>query len=234
MLGLRVRVLVADGDEQTRSKLKELLSAEGFTVDLVADGITAIKYFRRYEYNLAILEMHLPALDGKNVSRQFCKIADTPFVFLSADSDEESVLHAYSLGAEDYIIKPFSGKLLAARLRVILRRTPGQEKLSVRNLIFDGLYIDTLSRTVYVDDRQAILTPKEYQLLLLLAKNPNQAFSREMILNELWGQDYFGTDRTVDTHIKTLRGALKPHHHYISTVRGFGYIFNEFYKEEAN
>jgi len=231
---LRVRILVADGDNQARSKLKELLSAEGFTVDLVADGIAAIKYFRRYEYNLAILEMHLPELDGQNVSRQFRKIADTPFVFLSTDSDEESVLHAYSLGAEDYIAKPFSGKLLAARLRVILRRAPGQEKLSVRNLIFDGLYIDTLSRTVYVNDRQAILTPKEYQLLLLLAKNPNQAFSREMILNELWGQDYFGTDRTVDTHIKTLREALKPHHHYISTVRGFGYIFNEFYKEEAN
>ncbi|MBS3943705.1 MAG: response regulator transcription factor [Dethiobacter sp.] len=230
---MRVRILVADGDNQARSKLKELLSAEGFAVDLVADGITAIKYFRRYEYHLAILEMQLPELDGKNVSRQFSKIADIPFVFLSSDPDEETALHAYSLGAEDYITKPFSGKLLVARLKVILRRRMGQEKLTVRSLNFEGLYIDTLSRTVYVDERQAILTPKEYQLLLLLAKNPNQAFSREMILNELWGQDYFGTDRTVDTHVKTLREAIKPHHHYISTVRGFGYIFNEF-KERVN
>lgn len=225
---MKARILVADGDERIRSDLKVLLSAEGCAVDLVSDGISAIKHFRRYDYDLAIIDILLPELDGQNVGRQLRKIADTPYVFLSPDSDEESILQAYANGAEDCVIKPFSGKQLLARLRVILRRTLGREKLSARNLAFEGLYIDTVSRIVYVEEKQLILTPKEYQLLVLLAKNPNQAFSREAILNEIWGQDYFGTDRTVDTHIKTLREAIKPYHYYITTVRGFGYMFNEF------
>ena len=229
---MRVKILVAAGDERIRIELKALLSAEGYAVDLVSDGISAIKHFRRYDYDLVILEIHLPELDGKSVSRQLRKIADIPYVFLSSNSDEESILQAYACGAEDCVIKPFSGKLLLARLRVILRRIRVQEKPSARNLAFEGLYIDTVSRIAYVEEKQVMLTPKEYQLLVLLAKNSNQAFTREMILNEIWGQDYFGTDRTVDTHVKTLREAIKPYHHYITTVRGFGYMFNEF-KETA-
>ncbi len=224
---MRIRVLVAAGDEQIRNELKELLSSEGFEADTVQDGISAIKYFRRYEYNLSILEFKLPELDGKSVCRQFRKMADIPFIFISSDSDEESVLQGYALGAEDFITKPFSGKELLARLKVILRRRVGEEKISARNLVYEGLHIDTTSHTVYVDEKKADLTPKEYQLLLVMAKSPNQAFSREMLLDVIWGQDYFGTDRTIDTHIKTLREALKPYNNYIATVRGFGYIFSE-------
>ena len=108
-----------------------------------------------------------------------------------------------------------------------MRRTSGQGKLSERSIVFDGLHIDTISHKVFIDDNQIFLTPKEYDLLAFLAKNPNKAFSREKLLNEVWGIDYVGTDRTVDTHIKTLREAMKSQHNHISTVRGLGYMFSE-------
>ncbi len=224
---MKVRILVAEGNEQIRNEVGEILLSEGYEADMTADGITAIKFLRRYDYDLAVLDMNLPELDGKSVSRQLRKMADIPFVFLSGKADEESVLQGYALGAEDYVTKPFSPKELLARIRVILRRKAGQQKQIIRNLVFGPIHIDTISHTVFVDDQKIILTPKEYELLVLLAKNPNQAFSREMLLNEIWGHDYYGTDRTVDTHIKTLREALKPHHQCIATIRGFGYRFNE-------
>jgi len=230
---VKIRIMVADGDEQIRDDLKKVLTQEGYEVDPVPDGITAIKHFRRYDYDLALLEDKLPELDGKSVSRQLHKMTCIPFVFLSQNNDEEAVLKGYELGAEDYITKPFSAKEVLARIKVILRRRVNKEDMPVRNLIFEGLNIDTMSHTVYIDGRRVFLTPKEYQLLILLAKHPNQTFSREMILNEIWGHDYYGTDRTVDTHIKTLRDSLKPHDNYIVTVRGFGYKFVEFCDDTA-
>ena len=224
---MRVRILVADGNEQIRKEMREIFISEGYEPDLVPDGITAIKHLRRYDYDLAGLDIQLPELDGKSVSRQLRKMGDIPFVFLSEKSDEESVLQGYALGAEDYVTKPFSPKELLARLKVILRRNAGHEKQTNRNLVFGPIHIDTISHTVYVDEKNVTLTPKEYELLAFLAKNPNQAFSREMLLNDIWGHDYYGTDRTVDTHIKTLREALRPHQQCISTIRGFGYKFSE-------
>jgi len=222
-----MKILIADGDEMIRSELKMMLSSEGFEVHSVADGISAIKHFRRHDYSLAILETQLPELNGTIVARQLRKTLDIPFVFLSSDFDENSILNAFALGAEDYIIKPFSGKQLVAKVKVILRRTSGQAKLSERNIVFDGLHIDTFSHKVFIEDSQIFLTPKEYDLLVFLAKNPNKAFSREKLLTQVWGDDYMGTDRTVDTHIKTLREALKSQHNHISTIRGLGYMFTE-------
>jgi len=222
-----MRILIADGDEMIRSELKMMLSSEGFEVHSVADGISAIKHFRRHDYSLAILETQLPELNGTIVARQLRKTLDIPFVFLSSDFDENSILNAFALGAEDYIIKPFSGKQLVAKVKVILRRTSGQAKLSERNIVFDGLHIDTFSHKVFIEDSQIFLTPKEYDLLVFLSKNPNKAFSREKLLTQVWGDDYMGTDRTVDTHIKTLREALKSQHNHISTIRGLGYMFTE-------
>lgn len=224
---MKIRVLVADGNELIRNDIKEILRVEGYEVDLVSDGISVIKYFRRYDYDLVLLDIQLPELDGKSVCRQLRRMADIPFVFLSDQVDEEAILQGYALGAEDYITKPYSQKELLARLKVIFRRRGGQEKKTTRNLVFGPLHIDTISHTVFVDDKNITLTPKEYDLLVLMAKNPNQAFSREMLLNEIWGHDYYGTDRTVDTHIKTLREALKPHHLCICTLRGFGYKFKD-------
>ena len=224
---MRVRILVVDGDTRIRNDVKELLINEGYDVDLVCDGITAIKHFRRYEYQLTILNTNLPELDGINVCRQFRKMAKTPFMLMSDNSNEDSVLNGYALGAEDYITKPFSMRELLARVNVILRRSIGKESIPARNLVYEGLVIDTFSHNVYVDERTVILTPKEYDLLVLLAKNPGKAYSRKMLIDNIWGYDYYGTERTVDTHIKTLRDALKPRHYYIATIRGFGYKFKE-------
>jgi DNA-binding response OmpR family regulator len=223
-----MRIMIADGDKLIRSELKTLLNGEGYDVDLIADGITAIKYFRRYEYCLVILDFQLPELDGKSVVRQLRKISATPFIILSALDDEENILKAFDLGAEDYIRKPYYPKELLARVRVVLRRYAASQSRLPKNLSYDGLYIDTSSHRVFVEDRLISLTPKEYELLLLMASNPNQAFTREMLLNEIWGLDYTGTDRTIDTHIKTLRDALRPRDYYIATVRGVGYKFDEF------
>jgi len=224
------KILLVEDEKQMSMFIEMELVYEGYDVDLVADGISAIKHLRRYEYHLAILDIRLPELDGTSVCRQIRKMSDVPFVVISTDSNQETKLQAFSLGAEDYIIKPFSQKELLARLKVILRRGVDKADLPVRNLVFEGLCIDTSSHTVFVNDKKVLLTPKEFQLQLLFAKNPNQAFSREMLLDEVWGQDYFGTDRTVDTHIKTLREALQPRQYYISTIRGVGYKFDEIYK----
>lgn len=228
---MSIRILVADGDEWVRKELALLLGGEGYTVDLAGDGITAIKHLRRYEYHLMILDFKLPELDGRSVCRQLRKMGGIPFMILSEYADEETKLSAFDLGAEDYVVKPYSPKELLARIRIILRHSMPPADMPVRKIIFDGLCIDILSHSVYVDNNIVTLTPKEYQLLLILASNPNQIFSREMLLNEIWGQDFSGSDRTVDTHIKTLREALKPRNYYIATVRGFGYKFDEVYKK---
>ncbi len=222
-----IRILIADKDENLAANAMELLEAEGYAVDIVSDGISVIKLLRRNEYNLVIIEDDLPELDGLSVCNQIRKMADVPFVITSAKGDEISKLEGYTVGADDYLIKPVSLKELLAKVKVILRRTSPKGEQTVRKLIFGGLCIDTLSHVVNLEDREVFLTPKEYQLLLLFASNPDKVLSREFLINELWGDDYYGTDRTVDTHIKTLREALKPKGFYITTVRGFGYKFNE-------
>ncbi|HCS72275.1 MAG TPA: DNA-binding response regulator [Clostridiales bacterium] len=225
---MQLHIMVADGDEIIRRELKALLGREGYDVDAVSDGITAIKHFRRYEYHLVILDFLLPELDGKSVIRQLRKMSTTPFILMSSLHDEEDILMAFKLGAEDYIRKPFYPTELLARIKAVLRRNDVGQAAPIRNLAFDGLYIDTNTRNVFVNDKMISLTPKEYELLTKMAGNPNQAFSREALLNDIWGSDYYGTDRTVDTHIKTLREALRPRHYYIATVRGLGYKFDEF------
>ncbi|NLT16041.1 MAG: response regulator transcription factor [Clostridiales bacterium] len=220
-----VRLLIVDGDESVRSVIKEKAAAEGFACDEAADGIAAIKLFRRYDYSLILLDTELPQLDGRNVCRQIRKVSDTPIIIVSARSSEEDRLTGFDLGADDYVLKPFSTCELMARVKVFLRRSGGIGRAVPRKISFSGLFIDTVSRSVYVDDRLVQLTPKEYDLLFFLSQNPNEAFSRDVLLNEVWGYDFAGSDRTVDTHIKTLRENIKPYDGYIMTVWGFGYKF---------
>jgi DNA-binding response OmpR family regulator len=220
-----IRLLVVDKDEATRIQVKTLAEKAGYTIDAAADGITAIKLFRRYDYQLIITEATLPVLDGWNVCRQIRKVSDVPIVMLSASNDQRDKLFAYDLGADDYLNKPVSPPELLARIKVLLYRSAGIRNASQSKITFTGLFIDTLSRAVYVDDDVVKLTPKEYDLLFFLSQNPNKAFSRNMLLNEVWGYEFTGSDRTVDTHIKMLRDSLKPYDRYIITVWGFGYKF---------
>jgi DNA-binding response OmpR family regulator len=171
------------------------------------------------------MDTALPELDAWHVCRQIRKTASTPIIMLSDRETEEEKLSFFDIGVDDFIAKPFSGKELMARVRVMLRHSAMQSRLAPRRIIYGGLCIDSVSRAVYIDGETVMLTPKEYSLLCFLAQNPDKALSRENILNEVWGEDFFGTDRTVDTHIKTLRENIKPYHRFIETVWGYGYIF---------
>lgn len=220
-----IRLLIVDGNSAVRSSIRECADAEGYQCDEAADGVAALKMFRRNDYNAVILDTSLPELDGVSVCLQIRKMADVPIIIISENNDEKEKLRCFDFGADDYVIKPFSNFELMARLRVFLRRSSNADSVTLKKLSFGGLYVDLNSRTVYVEDNAVELTPKEYELLLFLCQHPNKAFSRSMLLNEVWGYDFSGSDRTVDTHIKTIRRNIKPFEEYIATVWGYGYRF---------
>ncbi len=220
-----IRLLVAVRDYRERNRLKQLAQTHGYSCETAADGVMAVKLFRRCDYDLIVMDTDLPMLDGWNVCRQIRKLSDVPIIIVSVQADECDKLLAFELGADDYLCKPYSLSELAARIKVFLYRTRGIERPSSGKLAVGGLLVDTASRTVYVDESPVKLTPKEYELLYFLSHNPNKAFSRETLLNEVWGYEFIGTDRTVDTHIRSLRETIKPYDPYIVTVWGFGYKF---------
>lgn len=218
-------LLVVDPAADLRATVKTHAALENFVVDEAADGIAALKMFRRHDYHIIVMNAELPELDAWHVCRQIRKSSQTPIIILSRNGSEEQKLFFFELGVDDFLNSPYSCKVLMARIHVLLRHSAHHEEYTPRRLIFDGLCIDVVSHIVYVDGEGILLTPKEYKLLVFLAKNHNHAFSRDMILREVWGEDFFGTDRTVDTHIKTLRENIKPYHKYLETVWGYGYIF---------
>ncbi len=220
-----VRILIADSDAEVRARIKTHAVFEGLTADEAADGIAVLKLFRRSEYNIIILGADLSELDAWNVCRQIRKSSDTPIIVISGSDEEQEKLSFFDIGADDFVVKPFSGKVMMARIRVILRHSSSGAGYEPRRLIFDGLCIDTVSHTVYIDGQMVEITPKEFKLLLFFAQNPHKALSRESILKNVWGDDFFGTDRTVDTHVKMLREHIKPYDKFIDTVWGTGYMF---------
>lgn len=220
-----IRMLIVDNDESARNHMKELAQELGYAFDSAADGITAIKLFRRYDYQIVVMDTDLPILDGWNACRQIRKVSAVPIIFVSSQTAEKDKLLAFELGADDFLCKPFSKPELKARIKVFIYRTQGIRQSTLSKIAFNGLLIDTISRTVYVDERSVKLTPKEYELLYFLSQNPNRAFSREALLNEVWGYEFIGSDRTVDTHIRSLRENIRPYDPYIVTVWGFGYKF---------
>ncbi|MEL4105603.1 response regulator transcription factor [Oscillospiraceae bacterium WX1] len=220
-----IRLLIVDRDEHARMLVKKLAENSGYTADTASDGVTAVKLFRRYDYQLVVMDTELPSLDGWNVCRQIRKLSDVPVIIVSALNGENDKLMAFDAGADDYLCKPYSQQELLARIRVFIYRCAGLKTPPRTKITYTGLYIDTASRAVFVNDAVVKLTPKEYDLLYFMSQNPNKAFSREMLLNEVWGYEFIGSDRTVDTHIKMLRDNLKPYDAYIVTVWGFGYKF---------
>lgn len=220
-----IRLLIIDKDNLTRATIKRMAAAHGYACDEAADGIAALKLFRRYDYDAVIMDPDLPELDGKNVCRQMRKVSDVPILITCSKCGEQDKLSAFELGIDDYIVKPYFPQELLSRVKVFLYRTGTLVRSVPTKITFSGLLIDTRSRSVYVDDCIVQLTPKEYNLLFFLSQNPNKAFSRETLLNEVWGRDFIGSDRTVDTHVRTLRETIKPYDSSIATVWGFGYKF---------
>ncbi len=204
--------------------IKTYAEFEGHEVVEAVDGIDAIEKVKENDFDVIVMDIMMPRLDGFSSYKEIKKIKDIPVLMLSARGEEYDKLFGFEIGIDDYVTKPFSPKELMARLNVIVNRN--NKTTNNDNLIFQGLKIDLGGRVVFVDGEKIDLTPKEYDLLVFLVKNENIALSRETLLNKVWGYDFFGDDRTVDTHIKMLRNSIKDYRKFIVTVRGVGYKFD--------
>ncbi|MBR2762314.1 MAG: response regulator transcription factor [Solobacterium sp.] len=218
------RLLIVDDEKNIREVVREYAQLNGYETDEAEDGLEAIELVKNNEYDCVILDIMMPKLDGFSACREIRRIRPVPIIMLSARQEEYDKLFGFELGVDDYVIKPFSPKELMARVKVVIERSPKTEPASGM-LKFGGLEIDPRGRVVLVDGERANLTPKEIDLLLYMTEHRNTALSRTKLLEEVWNYDYFGDDRTVDTHIKMLRHNLGPYRDYIVTVRGMGYKF---------
>jgi len=218
-----VKLLVADADASVRDIVLYSLGEQGWLVDGAKDGVSAIKLLRRNRYQMLILDLDLPIIDGLTVCEQFC--ADTPVIFVSRRDAEQDRLDAFAAGGNDFLHKPFYPRELVARVKSLLGLI-GAYRQKGDVLRAGVLHFMLGAREVSVADKPVKLTPREYDLLLFLARNEDRCFSRESLLNMVWGQQFDGSNRTVDTHIKSLREKLRPFHTHIATVWGVGYKFS--------
>lgn len=220
------RLLVVDDEAKIREVIREYSEFNGYEVTEAEDGMSAVGLVKLNDYDIIIMDVMMPKLDGFSACKEIKKIKDIPVIMLSARGEEYDKLFGFELGIDDYMVKPFSPKELMARVGAVLARrsqTVSAEKNQV--LEFGGLVIDIPGRSVTVDGEKIELTPKEYDLLFFLVENKNIALSRDKLLQDIWGYDFFGDDRTIDTHIKNLRNNLGPYRDYIVTLRGVGYKF---------
>jgi len=219
------KLLVVDDEPKIREVIREYAEFNGYEVAEAGDGMSAVGLCKLNQYDLVILDIMMPKLDGFSACKEIKKIQDVPIIMLSARGEEYDKLFGFELGIDDYIVKPFSPKELMARINVILQRRRATTQAKSDVLKFGGLEINIAARTVAVDGTRVELTPKEYELLFYLIENKNIALSRDKLLSDIWGYDFFGDDRTIDTHIKNLRNNLGPYRDYIVTLRGVGYKF---------
>lgn len=215
------RLLLVDDEIRIREVIKEYATISGHTVDEASDGLEAIDLVQKNDYDVIILDVMMPNLDGYNACKRIKAIKKVPIIMLSARQEEMDKLYGFELGIDDYVTKPFSPKELMARIKVITERN----KQSNTMVEFGGISIDIEGRVLYIDGEVRHVTPKEFELLAYLIQNKNVAISRDKLLQVVWEYDYFGDDRTVDTHIKMLRKNLGPYRNYIQTIRGIGYKF---------
>lgn len=218
------KILVVDDEEKIREVIREYGEFEGYHVSEAKDGMDAVNMCKDEDYDIIIMDAMMPRLDGFSAVKEIKKIKDIPVLMLSARGEEYDKLFGFEIGVDDYVVKPFSPKEVMARIRVIIKRHKSKETVK-RKIKLKGIEIDLDGRSVYVDDKKMDLTPKEYDLLTYMVLNKNIALSREKLLNEIWGYDFCGDERTVDTHIKMLRNSLGCYRDYIVTLRGIGYKF---------
>jgi DNA-binding response OmpR family regulator len=223
------RILICDDESGLRAVLRRYAEFEGFDVDEAGDGMEAVCACRSKTYDIIIMDIMMPELDGFSAVKEIRKNSDTPVIMLSARGEEYDKVLGFELGVDDYVVKPFSSKEIMMRIGAILRRTRSAQPVPEDDghVVFrkDGLAADMTAYRVMVDGVVADMAPKEYDLLFFLIRNKNIAISREKLLTEVWGYDYYGDDRTLDTHIKLLRKSLGPYAGFITTLRGLGYRF---------
>ena len=219
------KILIVDDEINIREVLKEYAEFSGYEVFEACNGFEAVKMCKEDDFDIIIMDIMMPKLDGFSAVKEIRKTKNTPILMLSARMEEYDKLFGFELGIDDYVVKPFSPKEVMARINAIIKRNQGGEKPNEELVKFEGLEIDFTGRNVYIDGEKAILTPKEYDLLFYLAKNIGVALSREKLLHDVWGYDFYGDDRTVDTHVKMLRSNLKQYRKFIVTLRSVGYKF---------
>ena len=223
------RVLICDDESGLRAVLKRYAAFEGHEVWEAADGMEAVDLCRKEHFDIIIMDVMMPELDGFSAVKKIRETSDTPVLMLSARGEEYDKVLGFELGVDDYVVKPFSSKEIMMRISAILRRSQKQAVPDgdSPHVIFrkEGLEADLTAYKVFIDGKQVPLAPKEYDLLFFLIRNKNIAVPRERILSEVWGFDYFGDDRTLDTHIKLLRKSLGSYAGLITTLRGLGYRF---------
>lgn len=219
-----MRVLIVDDEDMIRNVLKEYVEFEGNEAFEAADGMEAVKMCRDNDYDIILMDVMMPKLDGFSAVKEIKKLKDVPVIMLSARGEEYDKLFGFEIGVDDYVTKPFSPKEVMARINVVTKRRKQSDE-SGDSVTFEGLTVDFAGHNVYVDGEKVDLTPKEYEILFYFIKNKGIALTREKLLYDVWGFDFYGDDRTVDTHIKMLRANLKQYRKFIVTLRGVGYKF---------
>jgi DNA-binding response OmpR family regulator len=220
-----MKILVVDDEPNIRNVIREYAEFESMEVDEAGDGMTAVNLVKENKYDVIILDIMMPKMDGFSACKEIKKIKNIPVIMLSARGEEYDKLFGFEVGADDYVCKPFSPKELMARVKIVTKRSSAYRDLEDVQT-FEGLKINFAGREVFIDGKRISLTPKEYDLLFFFVKNKNIALARDKLLNEIWGYDFFGDDRTVDTHIKMLRNSLGNYRKFIVTLRGMGYKFD--------
>ena len=225
------RILICDDEAGLRTVIKRYALFEGHEVMEAGDGMEAVRLCRDNAFDMIIMDIMMPELDGFSAVKEIRKFSDTPIIMLSARGEEYDKVLGFELGIDDYVVKPFSSKEIMLRIGAILRRTEKGKPARADDeghVIFekDGFKADMTAYKVYIDGVEADMAPKEYDLLFFMIRNKNIAVPRERIMTEVWGFDYCGDDRTLDTHMKLLRKSLGPYAHFIKTLRGLGYRFD--------
>ena len=224
-------ILVVDDEARIRSIIRKYAEFEGHTVTEAGDGMEAVSLCRRERYDIIILDIMMPELDGFSACREIRKTSQTPIIMLSARGEEYDKINGFELGIDDYVVKPFSPRELMLRVEAVMKRTKRPAEQQEQNQIIEldggGLRVDLTARIVYVDGERVDMSPKEYDLFFYLLRNRNVALTRERLISEVWGYDFYGDARTLDTHIKLLRKTLGKYSDYIVTLRGVGYRFEE-------
>ena len=218
------KILVVDDEENIRNIIKKYAVFEGYDVYEAEDGIEAVNLCRQNNYDIIIMDIMMPELDGFSACREIKKEKDIPVIMLSARGEEFDRIHGFETGTDDYVVKPFSPKELMMRVAAVLKRSKNSQK-ELNIFESDGIKVDFSGRIVYIDGERVDMSPKEYELFFYLVKNRNIALSRERLITEVWGYDFYGDDRTLDTHIKILRKTLGKYSGKIVTRRGVGYRF---------
>ncbi len=218
------KLLIVDDEPMIREAVKEYAEFDKFEVKTATNGLEAIEAVKEEDFDIILMDIMMPKMDGYAAVKEIKKIKNIPIIMLSARSEEYDKLFGFELGIDDYVDKPFSPRVLMARVAAVLRRYK-QKEVARDNFKYKGLEVDFQARNIYIDGVKAKVTPKEYELLKYLVEHRAVAISREQLLKDVWGYEYYGEDRTVDTHIKMLRGNLKEYRDLIVTMRGLGYKF---------